>query len=479
MKSYDIVIVGAGVTGCSIARELSRFRADICVLDQNSDVCEGTSKANSAIVHAGYDPVPGTLKAGLNVRGNEIMDQIALELDIPFKRIGALILSFGGTKELEELKKRGEENGVKGLRLLTREETLELEPNLGDGVTASLHVPASGVICPFELTMGMAENAAENGAEFLLGHKMESLRRVDGGFILHSCGEMIFTKTLVNAAGVYADSLHNLVCEDKIKITPRAGDYLLLDHEAAEHVSHTIFQLPNHLGKGILVSPTVHGNLLMGPTSTDIENKENTSTTAADFRKIEETAALSIKSLPVRRQLITSFAGIRAHMGDEDFLVGKSAESFYEAAGIESPGLTSAPAIGEMLAEMISADMKLPKKDSFNPIRHAVRKINELSAEERARAIEENPAYGAIVCRCEEISQGEILDAIRRPLGATTVDGVKRRTRAGMGRCQGGFCSPRVMELLAGELGVPMTELRKNNPGSKILSGESRKGAGE
>ena len=477
MKSYDVVIVGAGVTGCSIARELSRFRAEICVLEQNSDVCEGTSKANSAIIHAGYDPTPGTLKARLNVRGNEVMDRITQDLDIPFKRIGALILSFGGTEKLEELKKRGEDNGVKGLELLTREETLKLEPNLGDQVTASLYAPSSGVICPFELTIGMAENAAENGVHFMLGHKMDMLRRVEGGFTLNVNGQMIFTRSLVNAAGVYADSVHNLVCEEKIEITPRVGDYLLLDHAAADHVSHTIFQLPNHLGKGILVSPTAHNNLLMGPTSTDITDKEADATTADGFENIVKTAALSIKNLPVRQRVITSFAGIRAHMGDEDFMVGKTADGFYEAAGIESPGLTAAPAIGEMLAEIIAGEMKLAKKENFNPIRHGVRKINELSPEDRAAAIAENPAYGAIVCRCEEISQGEILDAIRRPLGATTVDGVKRRTRAGMGRCQGGFCSPRVMELLAQELGVPMTDIRKNNPGSEILVGESGKGA--
>lgn len=472
MKSYDIAIIGAGVSGSSIARALSRYKCSICVVDKNTDVCEGTSKANSAIVHAGYDPEPGSLKAQLNVLGNRMMDSIASELDIPFKRIGALVLCLDSRDygKLEELYLRGKENGVPGLELLRREEVLKKEPHISDLVHSALYVPTSGVICPFELTMGFAENAAENGADFLLGTTVKTVAKTPDGYNLITDKGEISAKVLINAAGVYADEIHNQLCpESPIKITPRAGEYLLLDRSAGNYVSNTIFQLPGIMGKGILVSPTVHGNLLLGPTSADTSDKEATRTTVSGLSHVESTAALSIENLPIS-QVITSFTGLRAHMG-EDFFIRESLPGFFEAAAIESPGLTAAPAIGEKLASMAAAYLKLSENPNFSPYRKRVQTISDMSPQERAAAIEENPAYGAIVCRCEEISEGEILDAIRRPLGAVSLDGIKRRTRAGMGRCQSGFCSPRVMELLSEELGIPMTEICKNQPGSKIIGG--------
>lgn len=477
MKTYDIVVVGAGVVGCGIARALSSYEAEICVLERNADVCEGTSKANSAIIHSGYDPMPGTWKARLNVRGNQMMDTISRELDVPFQRIGAFVLCFDsdGVPKLRELLERGIKNGVPGLRLLTREELLSAEPNIGDQVHAALYAPTSGVVCPFELTMGFAENASENGVEFLLNTKVEALRRTEGGFILDAGNGEIFCRALVNAAGLYADTLHNALCKDQITIKARAGEYLLLDRAADGHVSHTIFQLPNELGKGILVTPTVHGNLLMGPTSADLADKEATRTTAEGMARVEKTAALSIKNLPLR-QVITSFTGLRAHREAEDFYIGESVPGFFEAVGIDSPGLSAAPAIGEEISIRAAAYLKLKPNGNFNPKRRRVRNIASLPVEERAAAIAENPAYGTIVCRCEEVSEGEILDAIHRPLGAKTLDGVKRRTRAGMGRCQAGFCSPRVMELLARELDCSMLNIAKNEPGSEILYKETREG---
>ena len=470
MKQYDAVIVGAGVTGCAVARELSRRQGRFLVLEKESDVCEGTSKANSAIIHAGFDAEPGTWKAKMNVRGNAMMDQLSRELDIPFKRVGALVtcLDEADLPHLEELYRRGEANGVPGMRLLTGEEAREIEPNLQETVYGALLAETSGIVCPFEMTLGFAENAARNGVEFQFDTAVISVEKAENGWKLHTENGDVEAKVVVNAAGVHADELHNQVCEDKLTIIPRKGEYMLLDKSAGAHVSRTVFQLPGAYGKGVLVSPTVHGNLLVGPTAADSPERENTATTAQGLAEVGEKSALAVKGIPLR-QVITSFTGVRAHEGGDDFVLGEKAEGFFDAAGIESPGLSSAPAIGEYLAGLIAEKLDLPEKQDFDPIRKGVPKIASLPLEERRRKIEENPAYGAIVCRCEEISEGEILDAIHGTLGAKTLDGVKRRTRAGMGRCQSGFCSPRVMELLERELPADMKEIRKNGKGSEIV----------
>ena len=470
MKQYDTVIIGAGVTGSAVARELSRRQGNFLVLEKESDVCEGTSKANSAIIHAGFDAEPGTVKAKMNVRGNALMDVISKELDIPFKRVGALVtcLDERDLPHLEELYRRGEANGVPGMRLLTGEEAREIEPNLQETVCGALLAETSGIVCPFEMTLGFAENAAQNGVEFWFDTAVTSIEKKGKNWVVHTDGGDVETKVVVNAAGVHADELHNQVCEEKLDITPRRGEYMLLDKSAGNHVSRTVFQLPGAYGKGVLVSPTVHGNLLVGPTAADSEEKENNSTTAEGLAEVGEKSALAVKNIPLR-QVITSFTGLRAHERGDDFVLGESAEGFFDAAGIESPGLSSAPAIGEYLAGLIAEELNLPEKQNFDPIRRGVPKIASLPVEERSRKIMENPAYGAIVCRCEEISEGEILDAIHSTLGAKTLDGVKRRTRAGMGRCQSGFCSPRVMELLARELSADLKEIRKNGKGSEIV----------
>lgn len=475
MQEYDVVVIGAGVVGSAVSRSISRRQGRFLLLERNADVCEGTSKANSAIIHAGFDAVPGTKKAEMNVRGNESMDVLSKELDIPFKRVGALVVCLTEEElpKLRELYDRGVENGVKGLSLLTGEEARAQEPNLTDEVCGALLAETSGIVCPFELTLGLAENAVKNGVELRLNTEVTGLTKEEGGYTVHTGGGDVFARTVVNAAGVYADRIHNMVCGEKLSITARKGEYCLLDKAAGSHVYRTVFQLPGKYGKGVLVSPTVHGNLLVGPTAADVEDKESVATTASGLSEVADKAGLSVKNVPLR-QVITSFTGLRAHEAGDDFILEESAEGFFDAAGIESPGLSSAPAIGDYLAGLLAKKLGLPENPDFDPVRRGVPHLAQLSAAERKRKIEENPAYGNIICRCEEISEGEIVDAIHGIIGATTLDGVKRRTRAGMGRCQSGFCSPRVMELLARERKLALNEVRKNEAGSVLVLGKTR-----
>ena len=468
---YDVVIIGAGVIGCSIARELSRFSLSVLVIDRESDIGEGTSKANSGIVHAGFDAKPGSLKALLNVRGSLMMDQISADLDVPFKRIGAMVLAFseGDMPALERLKDSGDRNGVKGIRILGREEALSIESGLTDDVCAALYVPSSGIVCPFELTLAFAENAYRNGAEFSLSTEVTDIgKAADGSFVVSTTRGDVGAKVLVNAAGVYTDRIHNMISKPAFKITARKGEYMLMDKSAADIVSHTIFQPPTKMGKGVLVTPTVHGNLLVGPTAYDIEDKEDISTTRDGIGIVRQKSTRSIRDIPYRK-VITSFSGLRATGDTGDFIIREDPETqgLVDVAGIESPGLSSAPAIGPYVCDIVTGILermgeKPEAKPDFDPYRKGIPRLAGMSAGERQALIAENPDYGQIICRCEEISEGEILDAIRRPLGATTLDGIKRRVRAGMGRCQGGFCSPRAIDLLAQELGISRAEVRKN-----------------
>lgn len=474
---YDVVIIGGGVSGAATARELSRYQARICVLEKEEDVCCGTSKANSAIVHAGYDAKTGSLKAKLNVRGNERMEQLSKDLDFPFERRGSLVICLDeeDMPALRELYDRGVANGVKGLQILSREETLAMEPNVSDQVKASLYAPTAGIVCPFHLNIALAENAYANGVDFKFNTEVTEIRKMDGGYELVTKQGIYKTRCVVNAAGVYADRFHNMVSDAKIHITPRRGDYCLLDKSAGSHVSRTIFNLPNQYGKGVLVTPTVHGNLLVGPTAIDIEDKEGTNTTREGLDQVMEKAGQNVKNLPMR-QVITSFAGLRAHEEGSEFIIGEAedAPGFIDCAGIESPGLTSCPAIGEMVAQILKEKLGLEEKETFHATRKGLLNPNTLSKEEHAALIKENPAYGNVICRCEMITEGEIIDAIRRPLGARSLDGVKRRTRAGMGRCQSGFCTPRTMEILARECGVSMFEITKSGGKSQIVVGTNK-----
>lgn len=471
---YDVAIIGAGVIGSAIARELSRYNAKVCVIEREEDVCCGTSKANSAIVHAGFDAKPGTLKAALNVKGNEMMEQLSKDLDFPFERNGSLVVCTKNQNraDLEDLLEKGKTNGVPGVRIVEREELLRMEPNLSDDVVAALYAPTGAIVCPFHLTMAFAENAFENGVEFFLNTEVTNIKKSECTYLITTNNGEMEAKVIVNAAGVYADDFNNMVSKNKIEIIARKGEYMLLDKTAGDHVAHTIFQLPSKMGKGVLVTPTVHGNLLVGPTAVDIENKEGVNTTRAGLDSLSATCGLSVKNVPLR-QVITSFAGLRAHEVNGDFILGESkdAEGFFNAAGIESPGLSSAPAIGELIAAQVAEKLEFTKKENFKATRKGILRPETLSLEERNALIKENPAYGNIICRCEMITEGEILDAIHRPLGARSLDAVKRRTRAGMGRCQAGFCSPRTMEILEREVPMSMFDITKNGGRSTFVVG--------
>lgn len=474
MQILDTIIIGAGVTGCAIARELSRKQLNITVLEKNADVCEGTSKANSGIAHAGFDAIPGTLKAKLNVQGSRMMEQLSKELDFPYQQNGSLVLCFEkeDIPKLEALRQRGIQNGIKELEILTREQVLSIEPGAGDKVEAALYAPTGAIVCPFSLTIALAENAAANGVAFYFNTTVESISRGKESYRIFTDKGEFKARTVINAAGVYADQIHNMVCrkEDQFRIVPRRGEYLLYDKKVGNLVSHTLFQLPTALGKGILVTPTVHGNLLTGPTAEDITDKEGVATTAEGLSQVLTKVAFSVAQVP-ERQVITSFSGLRAHGPSEDFIIGEveGCPGFIDVAGIESPGLTCAPATGIYVAEMINDRLKPEDKQHFISTRKGIPGMAEASDEERHRLIQENPAYANVICRCEMVTEGEILDAIHRPLGATTIDGIKRRTRAGMGRCQSGFCAPKTVEILARELGVDVSEIQKAGEGSWYL----------
>ena len=446
-------------------------------MERTEDVCSGTSKANSAIVHAGYDAVPGSLKARFNVAGNAMMESLSKELDFEFQKNGSMVLCFAEEDRpgLDALYDKGVANGVPDLQIISGDQARAMEPNLSDQVVAALYAPTGGIVCPFGLTIALAENACDNGVEFKLNTEVLEVAAVEGGYVVKTNQGDVTTKYVVNAAGVYADQIHNMVCEKKLCLTPRKGDYCLLDHEAGDHVKHTIFQLPGKYGKGVLVAPTVHGNLLLGPTAVDVKDKENTATTAGELAEVIQKTAISVKNIPYNK-VITSFSGLRAHEAGDDFIIGEAedAEGFFDAAGIESPGLSSAPAIGVHVAELVALKEGAKKKEGFIPTRKGIPQVSKLSFEERAKLMKERPDYGTIVCRCENVSEGEIVDAIRRTLGATSLDGVKRRVRQGMGRCQAGFCTPRTMEILSRELGRPMESICKNGPGSEILIQDGR-----
>lgn len=470
---FDVTIIGSGVTGAAVARELSKYNLKTCVVEKAIDVASGTSKANSGIVHAGEDPIPGTLKAKMNVRGNEMFDKLQEEIEFPFKRNESFVLCFDekDIEKLEELRQRGLKNGLPDtMEILNREEALKLEPNLSEYVVAALRLPTGGIVSPYEFNIALAESAAMNGVEFKLETEIIDIEKKQDGYILKTNKGDIETKVVVNAAGVFGDKINNMVSEKKYHITARKGEYLLFDKTVGDMVQRTIFQLPTKMGKGVLVTPTADGNLLLGPTSVDVEEKDDFETTREGLDNVAEKAKLSIKEIPMR-QVITSFAGLRAHEENSDFIIGEAedAENFINAIGIESPGLTSAPAIGEYIREMIVEKLKPEENKEFNPIRKDIPKFREMTNEERKEMIKENSAYGKIVCRCEVVTEGEIRDAIRRPLGAKTVDGIKRRTRAGMGRCQSGFCSNRIVEILAEELGIKRNEVTKFGGNSKIL----------
>ena len=471
----DILIIGAGVCGCAIARELSRKQASIVVVEREEDVCCGTSKANSAIVHAGYDARHGTLMAKLNVLGSEMMPGLSRELDFPYRQNGSLVvmLDEGDRPNLLKLYENGIKNGVKGLRILEREALVQLEPNISDNAVAALHAPTGAIVCPFGLTFALAENAASNGAEFRFDSEVTGVEKIHGGWRVHTVKGDLEARVVINAAGVHSGNIHNMVSDDPMTILPRRGDYFLLDRTTGGFVERTIFQLPGKYGKGVLVAPTVHGNTIVGPTAIDVDDPDSTATTRAGLDDLRSKSGQAVKNLPLN-QTITSFAGLRAHEPRHEFFIGEIAPGFVDCAAIESPGLSSAPAIGVMVADIVTGILKLQPDPNFNGKRKGILNPQTLSMDEYNALIRENPVYGTVICRCETVTEGEILDAIRRNPGAKSIDGVKRRTRAGMGRCQGGFCSPRVLELLSRELGVPMDAVTKSGGNSRLILGTNK-----
>lgn len=473
---FDVAVIGAGVIGGMIARTLSAYQLKICILEKKHDVAMGASSSNSAIVHAGFDAKEGSLKAQMNVKGSEMMAEVCRELGVKYKNNGSLVIGFNDEDKatIENLYRRGVANGVKGLEVVDSKRLHELEPNVSQNATCALWAPTGSIVCPYELTIAAIGNAMDNGAELKLDFGVESIEKKDGYYTVKSGTDAIDAKYVVNAAGVYSDAVAAMVGDTSFRVTPRRGEYVLLDKEIGSIIEKTIFRTPSKMGKGILVSPTVDGNLLTGPTSEDIEDKEDRSTTAAGLERVMKEARENVDGV-MYNKTITSFCGLRSVGSTGDFIINSPAERFVNVAGIESPGLSSAPAIAEYVANLLSGiGLKLEKKADYIATRPAMHAFREASLEEKNEIIKKDPAYGRIICRCETVSEGEILNAIRTNPKPRDLDGVKRRTRAQMGRCQGGFCSPYIVELLAREMNVPYEEITKFGGNSRVNVGKTK-----
>ena len=473
---YDVIVIGAGIIGCGIARELSKYNCRVLVIEKSSDVSTGTTKANSGIVHAGHDAIPGTLKAKYNVLGSKMYKELSKELDFPYDNNGAFVLGFDEQDliTLKELKNRGLKNNVLNLNIISGDDARKLEPNISSKALYALNIPSSAIVSPFEVCIAYAESAAINGVEFLFNSEVKEIKKLDDSFIVETDNICFKTKVVVNCAGLYADKFNNQLSKIKYHIIPRRGDYFLFDKECGDTVKRTIFQCPNIKGKGVLVTKTVHGNLLVGPSSNNILDKEDKSTDKKDLDIIWEKASRSVKNLS-KKYLITEFSGIRAHLDSGDFVIGFSpdVDGFYNCLGIESPGLASAPAISVTAARDIKEFLNLENNKNFVSKRNSIPRVETMSVNELNEQIKKDKTYSHIICRCEVVSEGEIRESIRRVPGAKDLDGIKRRTRAGMGRCQSGFCTPKLMEILSEELGEDMSLITKKGRNSRMLIGKS------
>ena len=473
---FDCVVIGAGVVGGFVARELSRYNLSICILEKMSDVAMGATRANSAIVHAGFDAKAGSLKAKFNVRGSEMMESVARELGVKYERNGSLVVGFNDEDRttLGILLERGRKNGVKGISILDREDILNIEPNIGDEVTCALRAESGAIVCPYELCMAAVGNAMDNGAILKLNFNVEKIEKNEHGYTVFSKKESVDARYVINCAGVFADEISAMVGDDSFYITPRRGEYMLLDKECGTLIKHTVFACPSKMGKGVLVTPTVDGNLLIGPTAEDISDKTDVSTTAEGLDRVKKSAVKQVKHISFGK-VITSFTGLRATGSTGDFVINSTKEGFINVAGIESPGLTSAPAIAEYVVELLRDNgLELKKNEGFNPIRRPLHYFRELSIDEKNKIIRNNPEYAHVICRCEIVTEGEIIEAIKTNPRPTDIDGIKRRTRASMGRCQGGFCTPYMVEILARELGVDPSEITKFGNESYINIGYTK-----
>ena len=473
---FDIVIAGGGVIGGMVAREMTKYKLSVCIVEKENDVACGASKANSGIVHGGYDPEPDTLKAKMNTLGVEKLFETAEKLHVPIVRNGSMVCAFNAKEDetVKELYKRGLVNKTPNMQILTGDEARKIEPNLSQAITSVLWVRNAGIVCPYDLTIAAVGNAMDNGAELKLNFEIVQVEKTQGNFVITSQdGETVEAKYLINCAGCGSDKVAKLCGDDSFAIIPRGGEYLLLDKAEGQCVSHTIFQCPSVEGKGILVSPTVDGNLLAGPTAGVVASAESKEITQAGIDAVTRLAAKSVPSVQFRN-VITSFAGVRSSEKNGDFIIGFSekTENLLHVAAIDSPGLTSCVAIAEYVVEIMkNAGVKLEENPSFDGTREDPHAFRKMTDEEKNAYIQENPAYGKIVCRCETVSEGEIRYALRTNPPACDIDGVKRRTRSGMGRCQGGFCGPYVMKLIAEERGIPMETVTKKGKGSEMVVG--------
>lgn len=472
---YDVIIIGAGIIGSSVARFLSKYKGNFLVIDKEDDVACGTTKANSGIVHAGFDAKVGSKKAYYNVRGAKMYPELAKELEFPFEINGAFVLSFteDGLEGLKELEEKAKLNGVDGVEILTGDEIRKLEPNVSKEVKYGLYAKTSGIVSPYEMCIAMAENASSNGVDFKFNQRVVDIKKLNDHFVIKTNDNEFETKVIVNAAGLFSDEINNMLSNEKYHIVPRKGEYVLLDREFESITSKTLFQLPTKMGKGILVTKTTHGNILVGPTAKDQDDKDDVATSYLGLKDAWEKGNLSVNNLP-RGGIITQFSGLRAHEDKNDFTVewSKDVEGLFNLIGIESPGLASSPAIATDTVDAVAKYLKLDLNKDYNPHRKAIRRVSHMTDKELEEALKENEEYGHIICRCEVVSEAEIREAIRRKPGARDLDGVKRRTRAGMGRCQMGFCTPKIMNILAEELGIKIDDVTKSGDNSKIIVGK-------
>ncbi len=473
---YDVAIIGSGIVGAACAYRLSRFNLKTVVIEKNNDVCCGTTKANSAIIHAGYDPKPNTLMARLNVEGSKMTQEICEKLDIPYKQIGSLVAAFSEeeAKTIEELYQRGVKNGVQDIKVIGKDELKKLEPNISDEAVCALYAPTAAIVNPWEYGLAMAETAVRNGTEIMLEAEVTGIDKKENSWNIHTAKGDIEAAYVINAAGVNSDDIHNMVAEETFRILPSAGEYYLLDKSEGTRVSHIVFQCPNKEGKGTLVAPTVHGNLIVGPNSVS-GDKEDISTKTASLDFIRETASKSVPSIAFREN-IRNFTGIRANSTINDFIIEFAAEHFLDLAGIKSPGLSAAPAIAKMAEEMlIENGLEAVEKENFIDKRtHIV--FKHLSAPVKNHVIYQNPAYGRVICRCETITEGEIIAALNSPIPPVSLDGIKRRAGSGMGRCQGGFCGPKILEIMAKFKNTDYENILQDNTGSYILTEPTKNG---
>ena len=478
---YDAIIIGCGVVGAAAAYQLARYRLNVLVLEAQNDVANGTTKANSAIIHAGYDPEPGTLLAALNVEGNRLTGEICEKLDVPFARVGSFVLAFdeNDLSTLDVLYHRGLASGVPGLELLTGDEARALEPNLSREVRGALHAPTAGIINPWEFALAMAETAVVNGVELVRSAPVTAIKKEEGGYCLTTPKGEYHGRFVLNAAGVFADQVHALLEEPGWSIHPSRGQYFLMDKSQGGQTGRVIFQCPSERGKGVLVAPTIHGNLIVGPNAEPVEDRLDLGTTGEGQAFVQQTAKRSIPGLDFREN-IRNFAGLRAISSRKDFILEESvtAPGFIDLAGIKSPGLSSAAAIGVYACRLLEkAGLTLTEKPDFIDHReHPV--FRELSADEKNALIRRDPRYGRVICRCETITEGEIVAALHSPIPACSVNGVKRRCNAGMGRCQGGFCGPRVQAIIARELDMDELDVLMDQEGTRILTGETKQSKG-